>query len=161
MRFHAEQTFTVPTDRLLALFTDAAFYPTLTGLPSISAPEVVDHSASGDTVRISLRQRYTGDIPSAALTFIDPARLSWVEELVFDLDRRRATSRLLPDHYPDRLTCSGVYVFTDTARGSTRRLEGDLRVRAPLVGGRVEKALVSGLQEHAVAEQDLIERRLS
>lgn len=161
MRFHAEQRFTVPTDRLLALFTDAAFYPTLTGLPSISAPEVVDHSAAGDTVRISLRQRYTGDIPSAALTFIDPARLSWVEELVFDLDRLRATSRLLPDHYPDRLTCTGVYVFTDTAGGSTRRLEGELKVRAPLVGGRVEKALVSGLQEHAVAEQDLIERRLT
>jgi hypothetical protein len=27
----------VPTDRLLALFTDADFYLTLTGLPSISA----------------------------------------------------------------------------------------------------------------------------
>ena len=161
MRFHAEQRFSVPTDRLLALFTDADFYPTLTGLPSISAPEIVDHSSSGDTVRISMRQRYIGDLPSAALAFIDPARLSWVEELAFDLARLRATSRLLPDHYPDRLTCTGVYVFADTADGSTRRLEGELKVRAPLVGGRVEQALVSGLQEHAAAEQVLIESRLT
>ena len=138
MRFQAEQRFSVPSDRLLALFTDADFYPTLTGLPSISTPEIVDHSTSGDTVRISLRLRYIGDLPSAALAFIDPARLSWVEELVFDLEGRRATTRLLPDHYPDRLTCQGVYVFTDTSGGSTRRLEGDLKVRAPLVGGRVE-----------------------
>jgi hypothetical protein len=161
MRFHAEQTFSAPVDLLLALFTDADFYPTLRGLPSIGAPEIVEHSTSGDTVRISLRQRYTGDLPSAALAFIDPNRLTWVEELVFDLERRRATTRLLPDHYPDRLTCRGVYVFTDVAGGrSTRRLEGDLKVRAPLVGGRVEQALVSGLQEHAVAEQQLIEGRL-
>ena len=162
MRFHAEQRFTSPADRLLTLFTDADFYPTLRGLPSIGAPEIVDHSTSGDTVRISLRQRYTGDIPAAALAFIDPGRLTWVEELVFDLDRRRATTRLLPDHYPDRLSCQGVYVFADVAGGgSTRRLEGELKVRAPLVGGRVEQALVSGLQEHAAAEQRLIEERLA
>ena len=161
MRFHAEQRFSVPSDRLLALFTDADFYSTLTGLPKISVPEIVDHSASGDTVRISMRQRYTGDLPSAALAFIDPARLTWVEELVFDLSERRATTRLLPDHYPDRLTCSGVYVFADSDGGSTRRLEGELKVRAPLVGGRVEQALVSGLQEHAAAEQQLIESRLT
>ncbi|MGZ4682884.1 MAG: DUF2505 family protein [Acidimicrobiales bacterium] len=161
MRFHAEQTFSAPVDRLLALFTDAEFYPTLSGLPSIGAAEIVEHSTSGDTVRISLRQRYTGDLPSAALAFIDPSRLTWVEELVFDLERRRATTRLLPDHYPDRLTCRGVYVFADLSGGrSTRRLEGDLKVRAPLVGGRVEQALVSGLREHAVAEQQLIELRL-
>ena len=161
MRFHAEQRFSISSDHLLALFLDADFYPTLTGLPSISAPEVVDQSAAGDTIRITLRQRYTGDLPSAALTFIDPARLSWVQELTFDLTRRRATSILLPDHYPDRLTCDGVYTFTDTDGGSTRRLEGDLKVRAPLVGGRVEQALVSGLQEHSVAEQQLIESRLT
>ncbi len=161
MRFHAEQRFTEPVDRLLELLTDADFYPTLRGLPSIGTPEIVDHSTSGDTVRISLRQRYTGDLPAAALAFIDPGRLTWVEELVFDLGRRRASTRLLPDHYADRLTCQGVYVFTDLpGDGSTRRLEGDLKVRAPLVGGRVEQALVSGLQEHASAERELIEQRL-
>ena len=88
MRFTAEQRYTAPTDQLLALFVDPDFYSTLGGLPSISAPEVVDHSRSGDTVRISMRQRYTGDLPSAALTIIDPDRLTWVEELVFDLPKR-------------------------------------------------------------------------
>jgi len=161
MRFTAEQQYTSPIDRLLVLFTDPDFYPTLRGLPSIDAPEIVDHTTSGDIVRISLRQRYTGELPTAALAFIDPDRLTWVEELVFDLARATATTRLLPDHYPDRLTCQGRYLFVDDGHGgSTRRLEGDLRVRAPLVGGRVEQALVSGLQEHAAAERDLVEDRL-
>jgi hypothetical protein len=161
MRFTAEQQFTAPADRLLALLTDADFYPTLRGLPKLGAPEVVDHSSSGDTVSIRLRQRYTGDLPTAALAFIDPNRLTWVEELEFDLARLRATTRLLPDHYPDRLTCQGVYVFSDEPGGSTRRLEGELKVRAPLVAGRVEQVLVSGLQEHAAAERGLIQVRLA
>ena len=48
----------------------------------------------------------------------------------------------------------------DGPGGSIRRLEGDLKVRVPLVGGRVERALVSGLQEHAAAERDVVEERL-
>jgi hypothetical protein len=164
MRFDAEQRFATSVERLLELFTDPDFYPTLTGLPEISVPEIVNHAASGDTVRIDLRQRYIGDLPSAARSMIDPDRLTWVEQLVFDLDRGSATTRLVPDHYPDRLTCSGVYTFRAGPGGvetSVRRLEGDLKVRVPLVGGRVENALVSGLQEHARAERDLIAGRLA
>jgi len=162
MRFDAEQRFAMSVDRLLELFTDPDFYPTLTGLPEISVPEIVSHEASGGVVRIDMRQRYTGELPAAARSMIDPDRLTWVEQLVFDLDRASATSRLVPDHYPDRLTCTGVYTFRAGPGGvetSVRRLDGDLKVRVPLVGGRVENALVSGLRQHARAEQDLIDRR--
>jgi hypothetical protein len=167
MRFEAAQRFDLSVDQLLALFTDPDFYPTLGGLPQISVPEIVSHSASGDTVRIDLRQRYTGDLPSAALAVIDADQLTWVEQIVFDLDAATATTRLVPDHYPNRLTCTGHYTFRSVGpgggrlAGAIRRLEGDLRVRVPLVGGRVEQALVSGLQQHAVAEQALIGDRLT
>jgi hypothetical protein len=162
MRFDAEQRFKIPHDQLLALFTDPDFYASLGGLPQISVPEVVRHSASGDTVRIDLHQRYTGELPSAALTVIDPAKLTWIEELVFDLATATATSRLVPDHYSDRLSCTGTYSFRpDGTTGSIRRLDGDLKVRMPLVGGRVEQALVSGLRQHAEAEQYLVDHGLT
>ena len=161
MRFVTEQHFDAPVDQVLALFTDPDFYPTLTGLPQISTPEVVSHDAEGDTVRIALRQGYVGDLPPGALAVIDRDRLTWVEQLVFHLADETATSHLLPDHYPDRLTCSGRYRFSSTGPSSaTRRLDGDLKVRVPLVGGRVERALTDGLVEHARAEQRLIAARL-
>ena len=161
MRFEAEQQFATTVDRLVEWFTDPDFYPTLAGLPQISTPEVVRHSVTGDRVELALHQRYTGDLPSAAQAVLDPSRLTWVEELVFDLMAGTATTRLVPDHYPDRLTCQGRYRFETAGTGSIRRLEGDLKVRAPLVGGRVERALVEGLQRHAEGEQDLIVRRLA
>ena len=111
---------------------------------------MIDHRHAGDTVRIDLRQRYTGDLPAAALAMIDPDKLSWVEQLEFDLRTSSAASVLVPDHYADRFSCSGRYTFADDAgRGTVRALSGDVKVRVLLVGGKVEGALVSGLREHA------------
>ncbi len=161
MRFDAEQRFDAEVEHLLGLFTDPDFYATLTGLPKISAPELLDHRASGDKVHISYRQRYTGDLPAAAQTMIDPHKISWIEVVVFDLTAATAATHLKPDHYADRFSCRGQYTFSDLGRGrSSRRLDGDLKIRVPLVGGRVEAALISGLKEHADAERDLIEARL-
>ncbi|HVN51367.1 MAG TPA: DUF2505 domain-containing protein [Acidimicrobiales bacterium] len=161
MRFRTEQQYPAPIDQVLALYTDPTFYPTLSGLPKISAPEVVDHQRLGDQIRLSLRQRYTGDLPAAALTVIDPDKLSWVEQLEFDLRGATATSVLVPDHYADRFQCSGRYRFTATSHGTTRELAGEVKVRVLLVGGKVEGALVSGLREHGEAEAAIVAARLS
>ena len=160
MRFRTEQRYPAPRDEVLALFTDPAFYPSLGGLPKLSAPEVVDHRRSGDTVHLSLRQRYTGDLPAAALTVIDPAKLTWVEQLEFDLRRARATSVLVPDHYADRFSCSGRYRYSVDGDHTLRVLEGEVKVRVLLVGGKVEGALVSGLREHGDAEAAIVADRL-
>jgi hypothetical protein len=160
MRFRTEQRYPAALDEVLALYTDPDFYATLVGLPKISAPEVVDCDRAGDTVRLRLRQRYIGDLPSAALKIIDPAKLSWVEQLDFDLRRGAATTVLLPDHYADRFSCSGQYRFTAAAGATTRELSGEVKVRVLLVGGKVEGALVSGLREHGEAEAALAAERL-
>jgi hypothetical protein len=162
MRFATEQRYPADLATVLALFTDPALYPTLSGLPKIGTPEVVDHQVDGTHVRLRLQQRFTGDLPAAALAVIDPTKLTWIEEIDFDLDRATASSRLQPDHYADRLTCSGRYTFlADGDQATLRRLDGDLKVRMRFVGGRVEDALVSGLREHAQAEQVLIAARLA
>jgi len=36
-------------------------------------------------------------------------------------------------------------------------LQGDLRVRVPLVGSKVERAIVSGLRDHAIAEAQVVQ----
>ena len=110
-----------------------------------------------------LHQRFTGDLPAAALAVIDPAKLSWVEQIDFDLDRATATSRARrPTTTP---TGSAARAATRSSPTATRPagagLDGELKVRMPLVGGKVEGALVSGLREHADAEAALIASRLA
>ena len=88
---------------------------------------------------------------------IDPERLSWVEESSHDLTRRRVSFRMVPDHYRDRFSCTGEYRFEADGDGSVRVVEGDLRVKAPIVGRTVESAIVSGLEEQLAGEAPIVE----
>ena len=113
MRFRAEQRFTTPVDRLLALFTDPDFYPTLDGPAPISAPEVVEPLDVGRHRRASACASATpATCRRPRWPFIDPAKLTLGRGArLRPRPPARPTTRLLPDHYPDRLTCQGVYVF--------------------------------------------------
>ncbi len=161
MRFEVTQRFAAPVADVLAAYTDPAFYEQLVGLPKVGEPEVLDKRVDGDRVVLRVHYRFTADLPSAATRVIDPKRLTWVEETTYDLAAATSRSRLLPDHYPDRLTASASASFTAAGDGTVRRIDGDLKVRMPLVGGKVEGAIVSGLKEHLADEAKVAERFLS
>jgi hypothetical protein len=151
MHFEVEQRFTAAADAVIRLYADAAFYDRLQGLPKIGRPVVLDRIEATDQVTLRVQYRFTGDLPSAARAFIEPDKLTWVEETVYDLARATSRSRLIADHYADRFTASATSAFTrdpSDPSSSRRRVEGDVKVRVPLVGGKVEAAIVSGLQDH-------------
>jgi Protein of unknown function (DUF2505) len=118
---------------------------------------VVGHEDDGDTVLLHVRYRFGGELSAAARVVIDPARLTWVERSIHYLADRTVTFTMVPDHYGDRFRCQGSYRFEATAEGCRRRGEGDLRVKALLVAGAVEGAIVSGLKEHLVDEVPVVE----
>lgn len=162
MDFHFEQRYRTAPDRVAAAYADPALYERFAGLPKLSAPEILDHRVDRDTVRLQLRYRFIGDLPSAARRMIDPAKLTWVEHSVHDLAARTATFRMDPDHYGDRFRAEGRYRFEPTPEGGTvRHSTGDVRVTVRLVGRAVERAIVSGLGEHLAAETPVVERFLT
>jgi hypothetical protein len=157
MRFSIDQRFAADVDAVARAYADPALYVALLGLPKLSRPEVVDHQVDGDVVELQVRYRFGGELSPAARAVIDPHRLTWVERSIHDLGQRRTTFTMVPDHYADRFRCSGSYRFEPTESGCRRRGEGDLRVRAFLVAGAVEGAIVSGLEEHLVDEVPVVE----
>ncbi len=157
MRFSIEQRFAADVDSVARAYADPALYAALVGLPKLTQPEVVGHEVDGDTVVLQVRYRFGGELSSAAKAVIDPARLTWVERSTHDLAARTATFTMVPDHYGDRFRCTGSYRFEAANGGCRRRGEGDVRVKALLVGGAVEGAIVSGLKEHLVDEVAVVE----
>jgi hypothetical protein len=154
-----EQVFDAPVDEVARAYTEPGLFERLGHLPKLGRPELVDRQEDGDVVRLQVRYRFTGDLSSAARRVVDPAKLSWVEHTTHDLANHLVDFRMAPDHYPDRLRSSGRYSFEPDGTGRTRRLtEGELVVRVPLVGGAVERAIVSGLGEHLAAEVPVVER---
>lgn len=161
MRFTIEQRFAADADAVARAYADPALYVALDGLPKLTAPVVVHHSVDDDRVTLQVRYRFGGELSAAARAVIDPERLTWVEHSTHDLSRRAVQFRMVPDHYRDRFRCEGSYRFEADGDGCRRRGEADLRVKALLVAGAVEGAIVSGLREHLIDEAPVVERFLA
>lgn len=160
MRFDSSQRFEAPLDDVAAAFASEDLYFGFVDLPKLGVPDVLGRTEDGDRVRLRLRYRFVGDLSPAVTAVIDPKKLTWVEESEHHLAAGVVRVRLVPDHYPDRLSCSGRYRYESDGDATVRHIQGDLKVRALLVAGAVEKAIVSGLAEHLDAEVPVVEAYL-
>jgi hypothetical protein len=153
VRFRIEQRFDGPLDAVEEAFVDPAFIEALGELPKLGRPRLLDQRADGDLVHQRVQYAFAGDLSPAVTAVVDPAKLTWVEESTLDRRTHRTTFRIVPDHYRNRLQASGSFALTADGDATRRVAEGDVKVHFALVGGRVEKAIVSGLHEHADMEE--------
>lgn len=160
MRFELIQDYSSSADAVTAAYADPDLYPTLVGLPKLGGIEVLDHEADDARARLWIRFAFTGHLPGAVAAVVDPARLTWVQETDHDLVTGTTSFVLNPDYYADRLKASGSFRITERGDGSRRTVTGELKVRALLVAGRVEHAIVSGLGEYLTAEAPAVDRYL-
>jgi hypothetical protein len=156
--FTLSQDFTAAPEAVDAAFVDTGCLATMDQLPKIGRVEVLDQSRDGDTVHQRVRYQFMADLSGAVRRVVDPDQLTWVEESNHDLAAHTASYRILPDHYANLL--QGAYdarigAAPDGA-GAQRVATGALTVHVPLVGGKVEHAIVSGLEENAVAQAALV-----
>jgi hypothetical protein len=157
VHFQIDQHFQTPPGPVCEAFASEELYSHFDDLPKIARPQVLEHTRDGNVVELRIRYAFTGDLSKAARAVLDPAKLTWVEESNHDLAARAVRFVLVADHYRDRFTASGSYRFTPAGDGTLRHAEGDLKVKAMLVGGLVEEAIVSGLRDHLEAQVPIVE----
>jgi hypothetical protein len=158
VNFRIEQRITAPLPAVETALLDHKFVAATAKLPKLGEPELLDQKREGDRVHQRVRYRFTAELSPAVTRVVDPAKLTWIDNARYDLTSHTSRHRILPDHYADRLQAS-YDVILEPLGDSTRRVAtGEVKVRVPLVGGRVERAIVSGLEEHAAAEADLLFR---
>jgi hypothetical protein len=162
MQFRTEQTIAAAPDLVESRLADPAFIAATSRLHPLTDCRLLDRTDGPDgSVRLRIHRRFAADLPRAVTAVVDPARLTWIEDVRFRPGSGHAAHRILPDHYGELLTCA----FTTTLAGAplrsggagTRRLAtGRLTVRVLLGAGPVERAIVSGLRAYASAEADLL-----
>lgn len=157
MRFVLEQRYSAPLVDVEAAFVDPALLDELAALPALGRPELLERSDDGRTVSQQVRYAFAGDLPPAVTRVIDPRRLTWVEHSTLDRETHRTRFTVRPDHYADRFSCSGTIQLETAGAGTSRTIEGDLKVRAPFVAAKVERAIVAGLRDHAAAEARVVQ----
>ena len=153
MRFRVEQRYDAPLATVEEAFVDPAFIARLATLPKLGGAQMLERRDEGHLHHQRVRYAFVGELSAAVRAVVDPARLTWVEESTLDRRSHRTEWHVVPDHYGSLLRCSGTFQLEAEGPAATRReATGEVRVTFPLVGGRVEKAIVSGLEEHARLE---------
>jgi hypothetical protein len=161
MDFTIEQRIAAPVEAVEAALLDGDFIAATKDLPNLGHSELLDETRSGSTVTLRIQRRFTGQLSSMVTTVVDPSKLTWVEQVTYDLDAHRGQHRIVPDNYADRLQSAYATVLADGGGATARTARGTLDVRSPIARRRVEQAIVSGLDEYAQAEADLLGRWLS
>ena len=162
MRFTIEQELAAPLERVEAALVDPDYLERLSTLPKLGRPTLVHRVEAGDLVHQWIKYAFVGDLNSAVRRVVDPARLTWVEESTLDRRTHRTTWRIVPDHYRNLLRSSGEFRLDHVSADATRRTtDAEIKVTVPLVGGKVEQAIVSGLREHAAEEVEVLDAWLA
>ena len=152
-----DQPLAATADAVMAALTDAQFYERLGAMPNIGPPQLVFQQRDGDQVQQRVQYHFSGELSQAVRRVLDPDRITWVDESTVDCARRRALFRIVPDHYANRLTCTGDYWIEPTPDGCVQHLRFDLRVHYPVVGPLVERAIASGLRQNVEHEAAILE----
>jgi hypothetical protein len=157
VRFSVEQSFAAPLADVGAALCDPGFLARLGQLPKLGGARLLEQRREGGLVVQRVRYAFVGELSPAVRAVVEPDRLTWVEESTTDLAMHRTEWRIVPDHYGNLLRCSGTFRLEARGPSSTRRIaEGDVQVRVPFVGGKVERAIVSGLRDHARLEEEAL-----
>lgn len=159
--FTLDQRFAAPPVAVAAALVDPALLATMVELPRLGEASVLSTTHTGDRVRQEVRYRFEADLPTAARRFVDPDHLSWVEVGEHDLASGRSRYLIRPDHYADLLEGRYAALVADAGGSTTRTVKGSLRVKVPLLGAKVERAIVDGLREVAIAQQRAVEEWLA
>lgn len=156
MDFRITQDIDRPVADVESALFDADFVAATSELPRLNDCELLAVERDGGRVRARVHRRFDAPLNAAVRRAIDPSKLTWVEEVDYDTDRHRGEHRIVPDNYADRMECAFVTELVDTGGGTQRTTSGTMDVKIPLVGGKVAQAVVSGLEEYAAAEADLL-----
>jgi len=155
VKFAVRQAVAVSPARAMAAYGSPAFYGGRPTRDDIAVREVVRHDATGDRILLDVRFAFTGSLSSAVRAVVDPQKMSWITQTEILLAEHRSSWVVLPDHYPDRLSASGTYRFEEGDGGpetTVVEVEGELKVRVPIVGRSVEKVIANDLQAYIADE---------
>jgi hypothetical protein len=177
MRFDAEHRFDGAPGAVAAVLADPDFYVDL-ALPDLSLPEVVEHGAAGQERLVVLRYEYTGHLDPIARRLLGGGRLTWLQEVRVGSPDGGPRGEGAPGEGtggPGPLAGSLVFRaeanpgvlhgdarFTLTAERSTtvRRLEGEVVVAIPVMGGMAEQRIVPGVRARLDIEAAAVNQRL-
>jgi hypothetical protein len=156
MRISLEHHFDAPVDVVEKASNDPAYVERLSSLPNLGERRVTtfEEHEDGSIDRV-VHYKLGSQLPAPVVAVIGSAA-TWDEVAHFHPDSHEWTFEIRPQVMKGRIDCRGRYRFVPDGSGSKRTVDVDLKVKVPLVGGRVEREIGKGLTETLEAEARLL-----
>lgn len=161
MHFTLEHRFGAPVDVVERASNADDYQERLSDLPNLGERKVtkLDRHPDGSIDRVT-HYRLGSQLPAPVVAVIGPAA-TWDEVATFDPNAHRWSFEIRPHVLGGRIDCKGQYTFEPDGEGTKRIVEIDLKVKVPLVGGRVEREIGKGLRETMDAEARILSEYLA
>ncbi len=148
MQFRHELAYDAAPDQVFAMLADPKFREAACAAQDVISAEVeLEHRGNGFSLVIDQMQR-TDDLPSFARTFAgDSTRAIQREEWA---DPTGGTLRIEAPGKPSEV--AGTITLRPEGSGTVEIVELELKVKVPLIGGRLEKLLAEKVRAGMDAE---------
>lgn len=123
--------------------------------------ELLSETEEGDVLTRRQQIVMKRDLPKPMLKVLGTDNIGYVLETRVNHAHSRSEWTITPLVLPDRVTGAGTAVVTATTGGCRRIIEGDLTVRVPLLGRKMEERLVSDVSESYDRGAKIIARRIT
>ncbi len=139
MKLLVRHTFPCSLDVFWQMFWDEE-YDRLVGEAAGVTREMLWDREEGDRRRWRMRFTPAQELPSLVAKAIGTPKLVYEQESLLDADRRLHWE-VFPAVVPDKVTAKGTMVARAAGAGIERVVEGEVTVRIPIVGSRIERAI--------------------
>jgi hypothetical protein len=161
MRFALRHRFDAPRARVELATIDPAYEQRLETLPNLGERRLVEEERRADgTIRRVVFYRLRADLSPAVTRAIGTKDVTWDEISEFDPARHEWRFTIRPKVFASKFDADGVYRFREEGSATVRDVEVEVRVRVPVVGRLVEKAIGQGLVENLDAEARMLAEHL-
>jgi hypothetical protein len=145
VRFRAEHEFAGTPRAVALILTDPEFHAHL-DLPDLSRPEIEAQDTTGSERTLKLRYEFVGSLDPVARRLLGGRRLTWIQTLVLDAETGLGSLAFAAEAEPSRLYGNAsIRLEAVDSVGTRRRIDGEMFVKFPLVGGTAERRIVPGL----------------
>lgn len=154
MKLHLEHTF--PGTR--ALYWEASRDDGLDAQMASagsSRREILSRTESGGVVTLVQRFHIDAELPATVRTLLGSDTLSYDQTSVIDEANDRIRWSVVPPVQKDRVTAEGTVTLRDGPGGVVRVIDGEVSVRVPFVGGKIEAAIVKAIEDGYTKAADI------
>lgn len=145
-KMRVEQQFECSAKGLYDLLTNEEFDQKLMANTGVGR-EVLEQEDLPDGKRLKLKMSPKVELPGFMAKLVG-GRNDYVEERIWNDKTLSNTWKILPAISPDKVNIGGTVTVKDLGGGKCARIiEGDFEVRVALVGGKIEKFIISQTED--------------